>query len=330
MRFFAYAMFCLFVIGIFSCSNPEYNVEKIITADGPEDMALDLSIDGQPRIIISCSTRKGEDRYGKIQYYDLNDESISDFKITGYNTSPMRPHGINVVTIDSINYLYVISHEWNAEEEMVDYIVKFQISNDSLFFQQKWSSKEIDFMDATNDLHVTESGSIYCTNPTHVGFKEVPAVVGLIRPDGTHEVIADGLAYPNGIFVNGKDLYVATAQGNILYKYQLNDQGTVVKGSKTEAAEITGGDNITMSGDDLIIANHPSLVRFVLHSRYGWKSPSSVYKYNTKSGESKQIFGPSAEYINASSTGLIYEDHLYISQVFEGFILKVPLSELDK
>ena len=322
-------LYLALLLAMISCRGLEYNVEKIQTGFGPEDMALDFYNEGRPRIIISCSKRKGENTYGKLQYYDLNSGNVVDFVLSNYNTTEIRPHGITRVSTDSTSYLYVISHEKNEGSAIIDKILKFTITPDTLFFVKQWTSEEIDFMDATNDLVVNEKGIIYCTNPTQVGFKEVPAVVGMISQDGKAEVIADGLLYPNGIYLDGNKLYVATAQGNILYKYELDANGKVKEGSRTEEAEIVGGDNITKNGDYLIIANHPSLLRFVLHSRFGTKSPSSVYRYNTLTGESKQIFGPTAKYISASSTGLIYKDYLYISQVFEDYIIKVQFSDLE-
>ncbi len=312
----------------FSAWCTRYQVEKITTAHGPEDMVLDLSIEDNPRIIISCSKRKGKEKYGKLQYYNLNDGSIHDLTIEGYDASAMRPHGITTVTLDSVNYLYAISHEDDANNGLIDKIVKFEIDHNRLLFRQQWTSDEVDLFDAANDLVVNEKGMIYCANPTKVGIQKVPAKIGLVYPDGRSEVIADGLYYPNGIYLDENDLYVATAQGHTLYKYQLDTNGKVKEGTKTAMAEIKGGDNITKSGDNLVIAYHPSVFKFVFHARFGTKSPSSVYTYNIRTREVKQIFGPSSKYISASSTGLIYENHLYISQVFENYIIRVQLSEL--
>ena len=206
-----------------SCKCPSYQVEKITTAHGPEDMVLDLSIEDHPRIIISCSKRKGKEQYGKMIYYDLNDGSVHDLTIEGYNASAMRPHDITTVTLDSVNYLYAISHEDDATNGLIDKIVKFEIDHNRLIFRQQWTSDDVDLFDATNDLVVNEKGMIYCTNPTKVGMQKVPAKIGLVYPDGRSEVIADGLHYPNGIYLDENHLYISQVFENYIIRVQLSE-----------------------------------------------------------------------------------------------------------
>ena len=309
----------------------DYNETKILTAHGPEDMALDLKNINQPRIIISCSKRNGENRYGKLQYLDINTSEVSDFTLVDYDDEFIRPHGIFLKDKDSTQLLYVISHEMRPEEsEMEDKIIQFEVANDTLFYQKTIaSSKTNGLMDRTNDLFVTDNGYVYSSNPSQPGYSPIPANVVVMRPDGTSDIVVGGLHYPNGVYVHNNDLYVATAQGNILYKYELDSRGIAINGSKEKVAQIPGGDNITRYNNQLVIAHHPKLYKFVLHSRWGFRSPSGVTTYDLYTGESEMIYGPSAKDISASSTGIIYHGSLYISQVLENFIIKVPVSDLN-
>ena len=326
------ALVILFIlIFLFYDGGKDYSEIKINTGHGPEDLALDLSDENNPRIFISCSKRKGEDRYGKIQALDINSSEVYDMTLIDYNVEAFRPHGIYFSAEDSLHFLYVISHEKASESEYLeDKIIKFEVSDRQLRYESTIASSiDNSLMDRTNDLHVTENGFVFSSNPTDVGFSEVPANVVVTRPDGTSDISTSGLLYPNGVYVHGNNLYVATAQGNILYKYDLDDNGIAIEGSKKEVAEIMGGDNITRNGDLLVIGHHPNIYKFVTHSMWDFDSPSGVTTYNMKTGESKMIYGPSAKDISASSTGIIYDDHLYIGQVFENFIVKVPLTDLN-
>ena len=325
----AFLLFLLFYL--FYDGGKNYAETKIATGHGPEDLALDISEPSSPRIFISCSKRKGDNPYGKIQSYDVKSGVVTDMQLIDYDQSNLRPHGIFLLDQDSIQFLYVISHENGGENEIIDKIIKFQVEREALLFTgQVWDSREYDLFDATNDLHVLDDGTIYCTNPTSkVDPSGVPAKVVVIYPDRRSAVAAQGLKYPNGVYVDQNMLYVATAQGNNLYKYKLKADGTADESSKAIVAEIPGGDNIIRSGDDLLIAHHPSVYKFMFHNWFGLKSPSAVTSVNINTEDAKIIYGPSAKDISASSTGLIHDSHLYIAQVFEPYIIKVPLSELN-
>jgi hypothetical protein len=51
------------------------------------------------------------------------------------------------------------------------------------------------------------------------------------------------------------------------------------------------------------------------------------FAINRITGEQKVLFSDDGKKISAASTALIYDGHLYISQVFDDFILKVALKE---
>ncbi|MCK5136316.1 MAG: hypothetical protein KAR19_11060 [Bacteroidales bacterium] len=50
-----------------------------------------------------------------------------------------------------------------------------------------------------------------------------------------------------------------------------------------------------------------------------------VFKVDPQTGESTTLYYSDGSTISAGSTALIFENHLYICQVFDPFILKVEL-----
>ena len=87
-----------------------------------------------------------------------------------------------------------------------------------------------------------------------------------------------------------------------------------------------GYDNITISGNDLIIVAHPKPLKFLAHMKNAAKpSPGITYAVNYNTLASRVIFADDGKRISCNSTGLIYKNKLYIAQVFEPFILEVDL-----
>ena len=133
----------------------------------------------------------------------------------------------------------------------------------------------------------------------------------------------DDLGYPNGIILHKGYLYFTTFRGDTLYRCLVNKDGTVSE--KTDIRKIKGGDNITRSGDNLIITNHPKPGKFYGHFLFGCDSPSSVYSYNTLTKKMCQIFSDKGDEISGSSTAIKIDKTLYVSQVFENYILKTTV-----
>jgi len=56
-------------------------------------------------------------------------------------------------------------------------------------------------------------------------------------------------------------------------------------------------------------------------------SPSVIYEVDTLTGEKSVLFSDDGSLISAASTGLRYGKYLYISQVFDNFVLKVEMKD---
>lgn len=83
-----------------------------------------------------------------------------------------------------------------------------------------------------NDMVVAPNGNAYVGNfgfdlMGGAEFKSTGLV--LVRPDGRSEVVADGLAFPNGTVIspNGKTLIVSESFGNRISQFDINSDGTL-------------------------------------------------------------------------------------------------------
>jgi sugar lactone lactonase YvrE len=83
---------------------------------------------------------------------------------------------------------------------------------------------------AWNDIVVDGRGNAYVNN---IGFEFggefAPGLVALVTPDGSVRVVADGLAFPNGMAVtpDNSTLIVAESYGGVLTAYDIGDDGSL-------------------------------------------------------------------------------------------------------
>ncbi|MEU6036980.1 SMP-30/gluconolactonase/LRE family protein [Actinomadura sp. NPDC047616] len=82
-----------------------------------------------------------------------------------------------------------------------------------------------------NDIVVDPRGNAYVNN---IGFDfpagaPAPGVVALVTPEGTARVVADGLAFPNGMAItaDGATLIVAESHGNRLTAFDIGQDGSL-------------------------------------------------------------------------------------------------------
>ncbi|MEL6862992.1 MAG: hypothetical protein AAFP19_01175 [Bacteroidota bacterium] len=302
---------------------------KVKTCPGPEDIALHKREGKSDRLIISWAQRRGKAKKGGFQYYDFDTKEVGDYIIQGYQEKKdqgkkVEPHGICLVQREGQDYLYAISHEGKGKE----HIHCFRIEDDQLYWiedvARHWPKKP--FFQA-NDLFVTTNGDVYFSNPNispHKFWR--PEYVGWIGPNGKTAVLLKKQKYPNGIAIIEDQLYYADDKG--LRITALLSSNEVQKNTR-RIASFTLGDNISILDEEyLLIASHPSKWKFVKYYLNKKKrSPSAVQII--KRGEPHQhqtIFYSSGRAIGASATAIIHNDHLYISQVFENFLLRLPLS----
>ena len=317
----------------------DYEYNRIKTRIGPEDMVLDTITKNGPRLILGSTEYRKKKKYkadqvpGAILYYPLYDDGaeVDTFKIEGYPTQDFKPHGLAIAQLDNIPYLFVISHE---QQQRVHKIIQFEIMGDRLMFRKVYSSETYNYLSNPNDLFVTPDGGIYYTNPSKLTlwtsiFKTRNGHVAHITTEGEERKLIAGLIYPNGILIAEDQMYITTTMKNQLLNYRLANAGSLSGEPVKVLAKIKGGDNISISGSTLYIAHHPNKLRFAFYAQKNSKSPSRVTTYNLSNDFCRQVFRSNGKLISGSSTAVMYKGHLYVTQVIQGFIAKVPENQLQ-
>ena len=321
------SIYCLLA----ACSRLPINTvsetKQIAVGPGPEDMVVDNS-SGIERLLVSCNERRFDTVYGEIFEVKLNDNSTRVIpRINTPEDIVFNPHGIDLKTINGVTRLYAISH--NNEKERHT-IVVYRVYADSLVYETLYENQAA--MNTPNDLAVTEKGDIYLSNDAgkrgniweQLWKMKRSNVVFYDSELKLWKKVADQLVYANGVAVDDTCVYVATTRTNKLLSYKREADGNL--SNRRTLAEVPGEDNIIFHGDELIFTSHPKVFKFIKHVKSSEnKSPSQVHSYNRKTGEYKLLFTDDGYRISASSTALIVGDKLYISQVFDPYILEVKL-----
>jgi len=305
-----------FSLFLFSCRQPKYSCnteecKKIAVGEGPEDFALDTTSYPHHRMIISSAKRRS-DGVGKVEMLDLKSGTVQEMKRFGEDQDYFfSPHGIYFQQTDQEHFLWVISHEPNDQEWVLKYIVR----SDSLIFQQSFQHP---LFKSLNGIAALQDGRFFVSNDNALG-----GSILICSPDGACEKIAKGLMFANGLHVEGDFLYAATTLGNRVLQFNLQKEF-----EKRKVTRIKGGDNFSFHEGQLILASHPSYLRFFRHvMKSSKRSPTRIYSIDPLSGEKQLLFEDNGKMISAGATALIYLDDLYISQVFEPYLLKVKMQK---
>ncbi len=327
----------LFAIAVIaSCAsvpkNSENATRQIKCGPGPEDIVID-STSSSPRILISCNQRRTNKKHPELYPYF---GEIMEYRFDGQEAKPLartgepagfvfNPHGIDIIKRDGKTYLYVVSHRDDLKQH---FITVYKVEADKLVFEKQLSSA---FLVSPNDCAAGPNGSVYVTNDSgkrgafsEKFFKRKRANVVMFDSLGHCSVVAEKLAYANGVYVLDTNVYVSTVQQKALFKYDMNANGTLKL--DTNIAKFYGYDNITLYKDELIVVAHPKPFKFLAHMKKASKpSPGITYGINYKTLASRVVFADDGKRISCNSTGLIFRNKLYIAQVFQPFILEVDL-----
>ncbi len=335
MKKITYHLLFIFVlIALFqSCAIPK-NTHKESTqipiGPGPEDFILDESQD-QPRLLISCDERRAENPpNGEIYSFNLITEENQKMPRLGEPEDFIfHPHGIDLNCESGTCYLYVISHN---ERDHLESIVKYEVDGLNLKFVAVYNDP---LLVSPNALTAFGDGTFLVSNDAgkkgsiwEMLFKLKRAKLIFFDGEKYTQAYHKKHAYGNGITHRGNQVYLATTRQNKLFAFDF-ENGKL--SNRRTLAKIKGQDNLRFDGEDLILAVHLKLLAFIKHFKNAEKkSPSTVYRIDPKTGEKELVYINDGEQISASATGIIYQNNLYISQVFDPFILKVPLTEEQK
>lgn len=300
-------------------------VDRIELKPGPEDMVLD-TLHGTPTLIISCCGRREADKpFGEIVRLNLltGKQELME-RLNEPEDILFRPHGIY---LDG-DLLYVISHEKEPDYHPV--------------LVYRVDGKQLDFVDlvftgqqhSPNALVTGPDGEIYLVNDSGkrgsimekaLRLKRA-SVVKLVKNSAgiwEAEMVASKLGYPAGINRIGDRLYVGDAVLHKIHVYRIHADGLSPEG---EISKLKGNDNIRLYGDQLLTPGHVKPFKFIGHAKKpDKKSPVAVYLANPLTGEHRTIYSTDGSTISGGSTAIIFQNRLYICQVFDPYILRVEL-----
>ncbi|MEZ4900037.1 MAG: hypothetical protein R2806_24580 [Saprospiraceae bacterium] len=316
--------------------------QEIACAPGPEDIALD-TFDGRERLIVSTDQRrnpKGQPRQGgQLQYIDIRDDQTYPFALTGYPCEKIYPHGIDLVYRRDSLFLYVLSHH-PLKDHPDDYnhhlIHRFLVRENQLIWLDSLSSS---LLCAPNDLFVLPDGRIYVTNYMKRISTFQTLWTALLRfrtgsiayylPGEGWQKVSGRYGYPNGILVREHHLYIAEGTRKHLLRFDLDEQGHPQPHPIHSARKFLFADNLMPGPEGWLYGTcHPRPLRFKAHAGDpGKRSPSSLYKISPDFEDWEWIGQDDGGRISAASTCLPYHGQLYVSQVFDGFILKMPYTK---
>ncbi|MBN2237170.1 MAG: hypothetical protein JW729_06395 [Bacteroidales bacterium] len=304
-----------------------WKTKKIATGFGPEDIVLDtLSSKVKPRILISCDTRRSTDSVTNgIYWLDLATDSVFLFnRLAEPVDLVFHPHGFDFVKMDSTLHLFVISHD---DIKNVHTVIKYRVLEKDLIFEAEFHHK---LFISPNDIFALTDGSFFITNDAGKRHSLAEQLFKLKRSSVVYYkdflnayYIDKSLSYANGIYFEKPFLYVSTVLQNTIFKFTIEDGKSI---ERTELSEIKGGDNITKSQNKYLVAAHLNSIAFLRHRKIAnIPSPSVIYQFDPFTGEKEVLFSDDGKTISAASTAIRYGKYLYISQVFDNFILKVDL-----
>lgn len=323
-------LFLSFLLILFgSCRVPKMQVQtaylqrEITTKAGPEDIVLDTVSTNFPRLIISCDNRRTIEKSGFIQAMDFRTEEVIVLERTNEPASLVfHPHGIDVVKLtDGTSKLYVVNHNESAKEQS---ILVYKIEQNQLVFEKQLIDKQLV---SPNDVAGDASGKIYTGNEFHKRNALGSALFGLkngyfVQYDGKQFSKRETkFCYANGLAVYKDQLLTVGSRNRFLYKAPLDFK----KDSKKEKiTKLSGADNISVIGDKAYIACHVNLFKFIKHAKSPKNtSPTVVYEVDLKTNQKRLLYTNTTGAINGAATAVLYNGNLYLSQVFEPFILVV-------
>ncbi|MEM6321363.1 MAG: SMP-30/gluconolactonase/LRE family protein [Bacteroidota bacterium] len=314
----------------------QWATQKIAVGAGPEDMAVDTSM-GYPRIIISCSERRADKKQiGTFYQFRPSDTIAAPMTVLPRNLT-IQPHGIDVVTINNIPFLYAVSHDVVGRVK-THRIYRFRINRDALILDNNFTL-EHPLLTGPNDIDVLEDGSFYVSNPSPSDeeIESTKAILGVkngtvLHYDGKGKwtTALKDMCYPNGVLVNQKAGYLMVANGGCqsVEKFPIQN-GQVVASEKSSTnvhgIDITVGDNLLMDkAGNVWTTTHPCPLKFLNHAKEETaSSPTQVFKVDPNTMKSELVFQTNGELISAASTALYLDNQLFISQVFDPFVLVV-------
>jgi len=307
---------------------------KVRVAPGPEDFVFD-AWHAVPRLLVSSHDRRQPEISGGIFWFDLETEKSGEMQRIGEPEKILafKPHGMDIIRKNGRTLLYVILHDPYARmERSENAVIVYAVDGNRLWFE-RFLEDDVCLW-SPNDLSVLPSGDIYATNDYRgdmaLYFRSASSEIAFYDPAGdAWKIVARDMAFANGILAEEEQVYVTVMFDEELLMFPRESDGSL--GEPETVVRVKGGDNIMKYRNWLLITAHYDDLAFLGHMKDPEKlSPSVVFVVRPEIHSKHAVFVNDGKMISAASTAMAYQEKIYISQVFEPYIVVCDLPAFMK
>lgn len=333
-RIFRFFIIAGFLAGLFQGCNlkdplpipiEDITCHKVKVAPGPEDFVLD-SWHKTPRLLVSSRDRRNPETSGGIYWFDIHTEKSGEMNRTGTPDKiiAFKPHGMDIRHAEGRTLLYVIVHDPYAHQEREENaVVIYEVGDDSLHFVKLL--EDTAHLWSPNDLSVLPSGDIYLTNDLHGSFdmymrSQSSEIAYFDHTTENWTTVADDIAFANGILAEEDRVYVTAMFDEKLFVFPRSEDGRL--GAPETVVQVKGADNIMRYNHSLLTTAHYDDLAFLKHKKNAENHcPSIVFVVRPEMYSKNAVFVDDGQIISAASTAMIYKNKLFISQVFDPYLV---------
>lgn len=339
IRFSRFFLFYCFLTTLDSCTPIEvvkgnFTCSKVSVQAGPEDFAYFPKLDG---FFVSSADYRDTTTSGNLVWLDKITKQSSIIQVLGLSETRFRPHGISFVSTSTQDFLYVISHPTPTSHKIHKFEIKVSNKLPNLLHVQTFEDPKLT---SPNDLFALEDGTFFVSNDYGTSSNFGKFLHSLFRLERADISFFDGkefhflevpVAFGNGIFYykdkNGKEwihrsLFFDKSIGiyKLTRRVEAHPKLELVRKLPLES----GPDNIAKGLDNkMYVTGHPSTFSFLKHARSKENfAPSEVIAYTLDDLKPVVVFRDDGSQISAASTAWNDGKVLWISQVFEPFLLE--------
>lgn len=301
----------------------------VVVPPGPEDVVL-LNPVGRDALLVSCDDRRSPFQHsGSLVEVDVVTNDVRVLHRPD-ETSSFHPQGLALG-----EDLYVINHPAKGLSE----VLRFGFMDDGTL-SPKGVVGEKSFVrccpSLANDLVVLPDGDLLLTSSSLLcGTKD-----GILRYDraADHWSMFDGNPpgrFPNGIHVHREHVYVSFSMSKDVYRYRWRGPDPV-SSVELVATGVHGGDNfggILGSKDRFLLSSHRSNIAFGIHRFIRpFCATNSFWEFDvTKKSKRRVVLEDGGRFpVSSASVAVRTRDSLWIGQVFEPCLLRIPATELSE
>jgi len=316
--------------------SPNLSCKKVITGWGPEDFVI-LKNNEKTRLIVSSHERRKWKTQGDIFSHDIINNKLAPMVKLKRTGEPKNlffaPHGIDLLKINKKTRLYIVNHGKKRNDANHQVLI-YEVNYPQLKFIKQIKSR---FFYSPNDIKVMPNGTFYVTNDAKNrgstwdmfwSLKNSSVIFCSPTKKEGCKIVANTLAMANGVETDGKSLFIATTREDSLYQFSIEKNGNLK--NKKLITRQKGLDNLFWHNDNLVTASHLSDWRFLRHaSNPSNPAPSLIFEVDLKTGEKRIWYANIGTQIPAATGAIILNKKMYISQVFENYVLSCNLNELN-